>query len=205
MNKTKTAGLIVSAGLSKRMGLLKPLISFDGHPFLAHIILKLNQVCQKITIVTGHESDSIKNEIKEWLEQKGNELKDKIIWCYNPDYKKGMLTSLQNGLKILSNFNWIIYHFVDQPNIPHTFYTKFANQIDESYDWIQPQYSGISGHPILLSGRLINNILQLRTNESLRDLNKTYNIKRKMWSCEFPEILQDYDTPKQLNNLIENK
>lgn len=205
MTNTNTAGLIISAGLSKRMGLLKPLISFDGLPFLAHIILKLNTVCQKITIVTGHESDSIKGEITEWLEHKENELQKKIIWCYNPDYKDGMLTSLQSGLEKLKNFNWIIYHFVDQPNIPQTFYTKFTDQIDESYDWIQPQYSGISGHPLLLSGRLINNILQLMRSESLRDLNKTYNIERKMWSCDFPEILQDYDTPQQLNNLIDKK
>ena len=203
MNQPTIGGLIISAGLSERMRQLKPLISFDDKPFLAHIILKLNTVCQKIVIVTGHQSDTIKNEINTWLKTHNKNLNN-IIWCYNPDFTKGMFTSLQRGLKELDGIGWILYHFVDQPNIPKQFYKQFVNQIDDEYEWIQPGYNSISGHPVLLSDKLVKPILRLSPTKSLRDLSKHKVVKRKIWSCNFPEILQDYDTPQQLKNLTKD-
>lgn len=204
MRQPQIGGVIISAGFSERMGSLKPLIIYDGKPFLIHIILKLNMVCQKIVIVTGYKSSIVKKEIISWLKRHNQKVQSKIIWNYNPDYDKGMLTSLQNGLPLLKDCSWILYHFADQPDIPEQFYKMFINQITDAYNWIQPVYQNISGHPLLISNQLIKPILDLDHSKSLRDLAEKATIHRKMWPTNFAEILQDYDTPQQLKKLMEN-
>ena len=205
MSQNKIIGLIIGAGLSQRMGQLKPLISYNKKPFLAHIILKLNLICQEIVIVTGHKSEYVKDEIIAWLEKNCKDMIDKITWSYNPDFESGMLTSLQKGLLEIEDSDWVLYHFVDQPDIPKLFYRQFEKQIDNSYDWIQPKYDGQSGHPILFSRKILNEIQKLKTTQSLRDISGNEKLKCKRWECEFPEILHDYDTPQQLRGLSERK
>jgi len=205
MSPNKITGLIIGAGLSQRMGQLKPLISYNKKPFLAHIILKLNLICQEIVIVTGHKSEFVKDDIIGWLESNCRDMIDKITWSYNPDFESGMLTSLQKGLLEIEDSDWVLYHFVDQPNIPNLFYEQFEKQIDNAYDWIQPKYDGQSGHPILISRKLINKILKLETTQSLRDISGNEKLKSKRWECEFPEVLHDFDTPQQLGELSEKK
>ena len=125
----------------------------------------------------------------------------KMHWQHNPDYEKGMLSSLQAGLNAVKDSKWILYHFVDQPNIPAPFYPALANQIDNVFDWIQPSYMGKSGHPILFSNKLTDAILNLNQDQSLRDLAQFVKFKQKKWDCGFKEILMDFDTPQQLENL----
>lgn len=197
----KITGLIISAGLSGRMGRLKPLIEFDGKTFLEHIITKLDMICSKIIIVTGFQSNRIINETENRVKSGNKELLKKLNWQHNPDYEKGMLTSLQTGLKAAQSSDWFIYHFVDQPNIPEPFYSALAQQIDTEFEWLQPVYNGKSGHPIVISKKLTSSILSLTTNQSLRDLRQNVKIKQKKWLCNFKEILQDFDTPQQLKNL----
>lgn len=194
-------GLIISAGLSKRMGNLKPLIELDGKAFLVHVILKLSNICQKIVIVTGYKSESIKKEIIDVLQKNNKNLIDIISWHFNPDYEKGMLTSLQAGLRQINNSDWILYHFADQPTIPLSFYNKFLQQIDKNFNWIQPKYNNQSGHPILFSKNVRSKILKLNIDQSLRDVAKNNEVKRKLWKCDFAEILHDYDTPQDLKRL----
>jgi len=203
MYNNKITGLVLCAGLSKRMGQLKPLIHYNKKPFLAHVILKLHTFCENVVIITGYKSDYIKTEILSWLDENSKDIFDKITWCYNSDFENGMLSSLQKGIKEIKHSDWILYHFADQPHIPDEFYKKFINQIDYHYDWIQPEYKTQSGHPILFSKKIIKEILNLNGDESLRDIAKDSKLKRKQWKCDFPEILKDYDTPDQLNELME--
>jgi molybdenum cofactor cytidylyltransferase len=201
MNQPGIGGLIICAGLSERMGHLKPLISFNEKTFLAHIILKLNPVCQTILVITGNKSDRIKDETSAWFEKNHKDILGKVNWCYNPDYRQGMLTSLQKGISEMMDCKWVLYHFVDQPTLPESFYKQFFNQLDDSWDWIQPAFNNCSGHPLLLSASLFTKILKLKTSQTLRDISRDENVNRKIWKCSFPQILDDYDTPQHLKKL----
>ncbi|MFH1528500.1 MAG: NTP transferase domain-containing protein [Bacteroidota bacterium] len=44
MNQNKIHGLILSAGLSGRMGKFKPLLHYKGKSFIQNIVFKLNSV-----------------------------------------------------------------------------------------------------------------------------------------------------------------
>ena len=101
--------------------------------------------------------------------------------------KKGIS---ENGNK----FDWILYHFVDQPGLPEKFYKEFTNQIDDKHNWIQPSFKKQSGHPILIHKSLFDLIINASAESSLREISKISLVKKKFWKCEFKEIFQDVDT-----------
>ncbi len=64
----KIHGIVLSAGLSGRMKMFKPLADYKGKTFLNNIIIKLDKICDEIIIVTGFKSDELKTETIKSLE-----------------------------------------------------------------------------------------------------------------------------------------
>ena len=89
MDNTRIWGIVISAGLSGRMGKFKPLLDYRGKSFIQNIVVKLNPVCDKIIIVTGSNKIEVVENAKEL------DLNSKIDFVFNPEYEKGMFTSLQ--------------------------------------------------------------------------------------------------------------
>jgi molybdenum cofactor cytidylyltransferase len=211
-------GLVISSGFSNRMGKLKPLLYLNGLPFCLLIPLKMAAVCRKITIVVGHEGNKIKEEIEKFLSSPQKLIKhvspdlpsqvlinlmEKIEVYSNPDFEKGMFTSLKNGIKQLRQTDWLLYHFVDQPGLPLAFYLEFVNLIDESVDWIQPKYLFQKGHPILINARLFPKIIEHFPEGNLREISCSKHIKKKYWDCPYAEVLQDINTPADYQLLLD--
>ncbi len=193
-------GLLLCAGLSGRMGTSKALMVHNGLPFAVSIIKKLLLVCKDVVIVVGHESEKVEAVIKEYLKEV--EL-SKIKFILNANYKDGMFSSLQCGLKHISNTDWILYHFVDQPSLPISFYNEFVYHLNDDVNWLQPSYKNKLGHPILFDRYISSFILSQDTQGSLRDLNVNNRIKRKIWDCNYIEVLQDIDTIERIQQFNE--
>ncbi len=206
-------GLIISAGYSSRMKRFKPLMKYNGIPFLLSIIIKLSKVCENIVVVIGYQADNLKKEITHWLNQSpedtwlklGNltekswyNLSQRISIEYNQDFNLGMFSSLQCGLRQLLHPKWVLYHFVDQPHIPTHFYSKFVAQISSDFNWIQPVYKGGKAHPIIFDPIVISAILKADPGTNLNIVVQQSKFKKKYWNCQFPEIIQDLDTQLDL-------
>jgi molybdenum cofactor cytidylyltransferase len=195
LNQKKIHGIIISAGLSSRMGKFKPLLNYKGKSFVHNIVLKLNSVCDKIIIVTGFKA----NEVEENVNQLNTH--SKIEFVRNKSFEKGMFTSLQAGLVKAKESDWIIYHFVDQPGLPEVFYKKFVEQIDDKHNWIQPKIREQKGHPILIHKGLIEHILSASGDSNLREISADPIAKKKFWECGYKEIFQDIDTEEDYSDL----
>jgi len=188
-------GLIITAGLSSRMGKFKPLLQYNDKSFLHNIASKLYSVCNETIVVTGHNIDKVESELNLLP------IKNRIKTIFNENYKFGMFTSLQKGLENISINGWVLYHFIDQPTLPNNFYTDFVAQIDNDYDWIQPAYKGKNGHPILMNKRVIDFITVAPQTSNLKELTSNSSITKKYWDCNYPEIHDDIDTIEQYNKL----
>ena len=200
----KVAGLIITAGRSSRMGIPKALLRFEDHSFLTSIIDKLSPVCDEIYIVLGYKGDQIEEATLSKLNSLLNLQKltidtmRKINFVTNEKHREGMFSSLKKGIESAVQFEWILYHFVDQPGIPGFFYNDFIKERDSAFDWIQPVYDNYKGHPLLLHRTLFERILNLSDNSTLKQLSEDKNINRKYWHCDHPEVLQDFDSPIDL-------
>ena len=105
--------------------MFKPLIDYKGKTFLNNIILKLDNICDEIIIVTGYNPDELRSSVINDLDKTHQTtLLNKIKFAYNESFRKGMFTSLQKGISAAQNCDWILYHFVDQPGLPNDFYTQ---------------------------------------------------------------------------------
>ena len=186
--KFNITGIIISAGFSSRMGDFKPLLKYNGISFIENIIRKLNLICDEIIIVTGYNSE----KIIECISALSSDIKNKIIFVHNENFKEGMFTSLQKGL-LKCNSERIIYHFVDQPNLPAKFYLDFVSKIKNEYDWIQPIYKGRKGHPIIFNKNVTNLILTENFCSSLKLISASNKINKFYWDCNYKEIHSDID------------
>lgn len=180
------------------MNSFKPLLKLnDGKTFIQNIAGKLIQVCDEVIIVTGFKSNEIEenlNSIKQ---------KEKLRFVFNENYQSGMFTSLQAGLKE-ANSQWHLYHFVDQPSLPLSFYSDFIKQIDNQFNWIQPINNNRKGHPILFDDFVKNKILEISIDKTLRDVTQDNSIKKKFWECDTDLIFQDLDSPKDYKRTKNN-
>ena len=93
-----------------------------------------------------------------------------------------------------------MYHFVDQPHLHQQFYSEFIKQIETKFNWIQPEYNIKKGHPILLHSSLIPNILDSNST-SLKEISHLPEIKKKIWNCKYPQIVEDIDTNEDYQKL----
>ena len=198
MNKPKINGLLIAAGFSKRMGDFKPLMEYDNNPYIVVITKKLLSVCETVVIVTGHKSIEIESTIKYAFIE--NVLFPRVKVVVNPNFEKGMFTSLQTGVKELIDSDWILYHFVDQPFHKEKFYKEFVAQIDDNYDWIQPVYDGLEGHPVMFKKTIFEKIISSPENHILRLIRDDGSTKKKIWNCSYSQILKDFDTPEDLTH-----
>jgi len=193
--------LVITAGLSSRMGKFKPLLIYQNEPIIISIIKKLIPFSQNVFVVTGFKEEEVIKTIEDYFPK--TELKDKIVVVSNHNYEKGMFTSLQRGLSKAGNCDWLLYHFVDQPLLPENFYSDFINQIDDEYNWIQPSFNDKRGHPVLIRKTFFNSIIQAEENSSLKEITKSENMNKKIWNCHYKEILVDIDTLEDYNAIME--
>jgi len=177
------------------MKMFKPLADYKNKTFIQNIVLKLHSACDRMIIVTGYRANEVEENVNEL------NLHSKIEFIFNPDYEKGMFTSLQKGISEVKTCDWILYHFVDQPGLQENFYPDLIKQTDSDYNWIQPVNKEQKGHPILLSKELIPLVLNAPINSNLRDISQNPKVKKKYWDCNYEEIFQDIDTDQDYRNL----
>ena len=196
-DKPKICGLLIAAGLSSRMSKFKPLLVWNHKTFLSNVVDNLKIVCNEIIIVTGYNSEMINELVENYY--KSNEQQIKIV--LNPHYEMGMFSSIKKGIDATQNNDWVLFHQVDQPNLPVEFYHEFVNEIDINYDWIQPQFNERKGHPILFNRNVIELIKKENMEGSLRSVSNSILIRKKIWATSFNQILTDIDTPEDIKKM----
>lgn len=193
----KINGLILSAGLSGRMNSFKPILQLNNKPLVVLISEKLLKVCDEIFIVTGFKREMIEETVSAFL---ATEL-ERIKFVHNNNFHEGMFSSLKKGIAEAQNSDWLIYHFVDQPTLPDIFYEEFTKQISSDCSWIQPAYNSVKGHPILLNSSIYDLILDAEEKNSLREVSYNENIKKKIWDCNYHQILHDINKKDDFDKL----
>ncbi len=187
--------LVLAAGFSSRMGAFKPLLLYDDKTFIGQIIEKLQYTVRSITVVTGYNAAAVQSVVEDYATTSIIPL----YTVYNENYREGMLHSLKTGIRHLkSDADWILYHFIDQPHLPDTFYGEFIAQIDNSFNWIQPSFNERGGHPLLLKNTLCDGILRLEEGQTLKNMSHATGTKKRYWECPYPEILNDFDRPEDM-------
>ena len=142
--------ILLAAGLSQRMKSENKLIKlYKNKPLISYSLNVLTKSkVNKIIIVLGHQHKELKKIIKK---------NKKIIFTYNKNYKKGMASSIKNGLKKISkNDKGFIVAQSDMPFVKQSDINKICRSINSKKFLVHAlKYKTRVGNPIGFDSSLI--------------------------------------------------
>ncbi len=149
--------ILLAAGQSKRMKSENKLIKlYKNKPLINYSLNALTKSkVNKIIIVLGHQHKELKKIIKK---------NKKIIFTYNKNYKKGMASSIKNGLKKISkNDKGFIVAQSDMPFVKQSDINKICRSINSKKFLIHAlKYKTRVGNPIGFDSSLIKKFKNIR-------------------------------------------
>ncbi|KLE06557.1 nucleotidyltransferase family protein [Aliarcobacter butzleri] len=114
------AVVILAAGTSSRLGdITKQLLVYKNETLLKIAVKKALEISKDVFVVLGHEREKCKKE----LEGFG------VNIIYNPNYKKGMGSTLSLGINHSKEFNHTMVMLCDQPFIPISHFQALKKNI----------------------------------------------------------------------------
>ena len=146
------AAVILSGGASRRMGSPKALLSYQGRPFLEHLLdISRHAKIGVRRVVLGADAEPIAKEI---------ELAPEEI-VINEDWEKGQLSSIHAALRSLpAQTDGIILFLIDHPLISSALLDELITCFYESgKPIVLPFCEGRRGHPVIFSAALYEELL----------------------------------------------
>jgi molybdenum cofactor cytidylyltransferase len=186
------SAILLAAGESRRMqGDFKPLLKWGSRTVIAACVDNLRRSrVDEIVVVLGHRE----SEIRARLAGAG------VQFAINPDYKRGMLSSVKAGFPLISpRADGVLIALVDQPMVgPEVINPLVISFGDYDKKISVPTYQGKHGHPIIVSREFEDEIMQLDENspEGLRTLLDQHRHEIQEVPVDSPAILEDIDSPE---------
>ena len=147
------AAVILSGGASRRMGSPKALVTYQGTPFLEHLLSVTRHPAIGVRrVVLGPDAESISAQIKL--------ASDEII--INNDWEKGQLSSIQAAVRSLpSGTTGMLLCPVDHPLVSSALISHLIETFLESKaSVVVPTYEGRRGHPVIFSSAVYGELLE---------------------------------------------
>ncbi|MBF7070557.1 nucleotidyltransferase family protein [Arcobacter butzleri] len=119
-NSKDLAVVILAAGTSSRLGeITKQLLVYKDETLLKIAVKKALKISKDVFVVLGHEKEKCEKELEDF----------DVNIIYNPNYKKGMGSTLSLGIKHTKEFNYTMVMLCDQPFIPLSHFQALKKDI----------------------------------------------------------------------------
>lgn len=153
----RLGAMVLAAGLSRRFGDENKLLQPVGDVSMLESVI--NALCSaevsNIRVVTGHQSSEIQKELSHFRD---------LQLIYNPDYRKGMSSSIRKGIDQCEDLDACMICLADMPFLTEEDYRKLmANFYREGApDCIMiPTFHGRRGHPVIFGKQFFNALSNL--------------------------------------------
>lgn len=194
-NANRSIGIIVAAGRGKRMGRTKQLVlikTAQGDlPLIAAAFDSISDVCSKMIVVLGHESQAVSDA-----------LKDRNFISLQSDPDQSMYESIRVGLqeaKRLDPSSSVLLQPGDHPQVKQTTLEAIrAASIVHETRAIIPTVNGKGGHPVLIPANLIEELITYSGECGLRQywLDNPETCLRI--AVDDPQSIYDVDRPEDI-------
>ena len=187
-----TAGIILAAGTSTRMGRPKPLLTWRGEPFIrqvAHTALEAG--LSPVVIVAGEHTAEIRKAVTDL----------RVMVIHNPDWEAGQSTSVRCGLRALPEMiGSAVFLLVDQPHIPIELVKALQDQHAQTLNPIvAPLIDDRRGNPVLFDRVSFTDLLALAGDVGGRAVFAQHPVAYVPWHDA--NLLLDVDTPEDYQRL----
>ncbi len=182
--------IILSSGLSERMGRPKALLNWDNSTtFIEKIISEFIKVGSSKIVCMINEK--IEPSCKKFSLPSNVE----FVVNHHPDW--GRLYSIRTGVNALNKGDYCFIHNVDNPFVSATVVEKLWAQRKPGC-WCSPTYNGKGGHPVLLSKEITDKIFTTSDLDfTLRDI--LIQFPKIPVSVTDDSVLRNLNTPEDYN------
>lgn len=183
------AAMLLAAGESLRMGEPKGLLTLESKTVIEVILDKLLSLpLHEVVVVLGHEPDRL-------IEVIGSR---SVRTITNSDYQRGMLSSVQCGMKNLSpGAEGVMICLLDQPLIPVEVLRCLVDSFQHDASRILiPTCGGRRGHPILIPLQFCDEVFTLEDSLGLRQLLRDKGEAIGEVAVTAKGVLSDLDTKR---------
>jgi CTP:molybdopterin cytidylyltransferase MocA len=189
MGKPVLTAIILSAGLSSRLGDFKPLLPLGGKLFLERVIaLYRSAGIQDIRVVTGYRAGDV-------MAITGRCGARSI---FNPGFDQGMFSSVIAGVEDLPHVcDGFFIHPVDIPMVRRQTLIDLQNAFKPGKAGVcYPVFLETRGHPPLISGIHVKDLKTWTGQGGLREFLKEYEADAMNVPVADQFILKDIDRPE---------
>ncbi len=174
------------------MGRDKALLAYRGTTFLGHLISVLQPGVDPLIVVLGHHAEAIRESMAA-----GPHV------VMNPDYQRGMLSSLQAGIRALpAEAEAALFTLVDHPAVAESTVDRLLAAFRDSGKGIViPRYGDRRGHPVIAARAVLEEMLALPSDASPKDVIHAHREETAFIDVEDPGIVRDIDRPQDYEEL----
>ncbi len=191
---SRTAGIILAAGGSERLGEPKQLLAWRGRPFVAQVAeTALVAGLDPVIVVTGAYQPEVETA-----------LVNLPVQCvFNPDWASGQASSLKAGLKTLpDDCDRALFLLSDQPQIT----VPMVRQLIERHNAVRgpitaPMTRERRGNPVLFAREIFGALEKVHGDQGGRAVFNAFKVDYLPWVDE--RALLDVDRESDLKNLTE--
>ena len=186
MSAARARAIVLAAGLSSRMGELKPLLTIDGVPAVVRVAQAYADVGIEPLVVVGFEADAVVTV----LDLYG------VAHARNHEYETGMYSSVRRGVQALGigSVDPFFVHPADCALVRAETMGLLARTWEAvSADVLHPLAGGRRGHPPLLAGSWREPILAWAGDGGLRGLLEQRRARAQEVVVDDPNVLLDMD------------
>jgi CTP:molybdopterin cytidylyltransferase MocA len=183
------AAIILAAGESRRMGRPKALLPFRDGTFLSVLAATLGDFCSPVYAVFGFEAERLVTQTP-----------PAVIAVENPNYRDGMLTSLQAGLRAMNELpDRILFTLVDHPAIGSE---TVRLLLQSSSPLVIPRFAGRRGHPVITTREIAVEVLAEPATSKLNTVIDRHAAEIHYLEVDDAAVRDDIDDPQLYMELL---
>jgi CTP:molybdopterin cytidylyltransferase MocA len=197
-----TAGLILAAGESRRMGTPKALLEYRGETFLDRLVRLFSARCAPVIVVLGAHAEDIRARSGA-----------RCTFVVNADWRIGQTSSMQCGLRSMpAGVEGVLFTLVDHPAVSErtidalteprpsgsgTHDSELGVPLPYGPGSVLrvPRFQQRRGHPIWFSSALIPEFLAIPPTGAAREVVRAHAAETEFLDVDDAGILADIDDP----------
>jgi len=176
------------------MGSDKALLPLGDSTFLRTLIETFLTRLDPVVVVLGHHASEIRATVR---------TDPRVRLVTNEDYDRGMLSSLQTGLRAVEMDSGVVFTLVDHPGVRAETLAMVVEAFEEGVQTAAiPRYEGERGHPVAISPQLGAELLALPPDSSPKSVMRNAYSKARFVDVDDPAVVEDIDTPARYRSLV---
>lgn len=189
----RSAGIILAAGGSTRLGRPKQTLTWRGEPLIRHVArTALTAGLDPVIVVTGSSAEEVEAALRDLP----------VIFAHNDDWQAGQSSSMKIGLANLPvNCGSAVFLLSDQPQTPVTLVKSLVEAHERTLSAVvAPMVDGRRGNPVLFDRDTFEEMREIQGDVGGRGIFSKVAVEWLPWND--PAQLLDVDTEEDYQRLL---